>query len=255
MVPRVGQNARQRVELDDHRATIRVAAYIDTAPVAAFQGVVRSERGRPNFLGETLGDAGRALVDLQRIARSIPDPLCLIAVNRWRSLGQHIKTHADDRQTARFFAVAQDGDGELLTGQIGLDDYRLGVGGEQMRDLPHQLRAILTETPSRDALARPLEGRLDEEREWEIHAPGIVRRSGNHEGRVGYAVIGEDLLGSTLVKRETTGEGIRGVIRDPEELADCRNVGFAARSVEAFGDVEDEVWTEQVAASGKAAVG
>jgi len=45
------------------------------------------------------------------------------------------------------------------------------------------------------------------------------------------------------------------VIRHPEELADCRNVGFAARSVEAFGDVEDEVGTEQREPSGKAAVG
>jgi len=68
-------------------------------------------------------------------------------------------------------------------------------------------------------------------------------------------VIGEDLLGSTLMEGETTGERIRGVIRDPQELADCRNVSFAARSVEAFGDVEDEVGTEQREPSGKAAVG
>ena len=42
---------------------------------------------------------------------------------------------------------------------------------------------------------------------------------------------------------------------NPEELADCGNVGFAARAVEAFGDVEDEVGTEQREPSGEAAVG
>jgi PAS domain-containing protein len=33
-------------------------------------------------------------------------------------------------------------------------------------------------------------------------------------------------------------------VRDAEELADCRNVGLAARSIEALGNIEDEVRTE-----------
>src|SRR3954464_12288305 len=111
MVPRVRQNARQRVELDNHRTTAGVAPHIDAAPVAAFQGVVGSEGSGPNFLGEILRDTGGTFINVERIARRVPDPLSLIAINRWRTLGQCIKSHADNRQTASFLTVAENGDG------------------------------------------------------------------------------------------------------------------------------------------------
>jgi len=83
----------------------------------------------------------------------------------------------------------------------------------------------------------------------------VGRAVGEDEGRRGHAVVRHDLLGAPLVEREAEGQRIGGVIRDAEELADGGDVALAVRAVEALGDVEDEVGTDQREPRGEALVG
>ena len=54
-------------------------------------------------------------------------------------------------------------------------------------------------------------------------------------------VVAEDLLRARLVETEREREGIAARIRDAEELADRRHVGFAIHAVQPLGDVEDQI--------------
>jgi hypothetical protein len=68
-------------------------------------------------------------------------------------------------------------------------------------------------------------------------------------------MIGENLLGATFMQGESAGQRVGCMVRNPKELADCRDVGLAARPIESLGDIEDEVGTQQRETSGEAAVG
>ncbi len=151
--------------------------------------------------------------------------------------------------------VAENRNRELLARQIRLDEHRLGVGREQMRDLADELRAIPAEALYRDALPGSLESRLHEQRKRERHMPRIVRRTGQHEGRGGYSAMREDLFASRLMQGEAQRERIRSMAGHAEELADCRDVRLAIRPIEPFGDVEHEVGAEQRESGREAGVG
>ena len=55
------------------------------------------------------------------------------------------------------------------------------------------------------------------------------------------AVIGQDLLGASLVEADREGQGITAGVGDVPELAEGRHVRFAARSPQPLGHVEDDV--------------
>jgi len=57
------------------------------------------------------------------------------------------------------------------------------------------------------------------------------------------------------MEREATGQGVRGVIRDAEELADGRHMSLTTGAVETFRDVEDEVRPQECQASREAVIG
>ena len=73
------------------------------------------------------------------ILRRVPDPLGLIAVHGRRAGGQRREIECDDRQAAHVAVVAEDGDGELRSGEICLDENRLVVALEQERDAFREL--------------------------------------------------------------------------------------------------------------------
>ena len=58
VVPRVGQDARQRVQFDDHRAIGGVAADVDAAPVAAFERAIGRQGGGADVLGQRFAECG-----------------------------------------------------------------------------------------------------------------------------------------------------------------------------------------------------
>src|SRR4029450_2106577 len=120
--------------------------------------------------------------------------------------------------------------------------------------LTHELRAVLTEALRGHALARALEAGLHEEREGEVALPPARGAPRKQEGRGGAPAVGEAPLGPPLVERETEGQRVGRVTGDAEELADRGDVALAVRTVEALGDVEDEVGSDQREPRGKALV-
>jgi hypothetical protein len=86
--------------------------------------------------------------------------------------------------------------------------------------------------------------RLEEERKGRGFADECLeRRLGFDEGKrsVGNSAGGEDVLRPSLVEAQRERERVAAGVRDVEEFADRGNVGLAIRSVETFGDVEDDV--------------
>src|SRR5262249_59282966 len=133
--------------LKDHRATGRVAAEIDAAPIAAVQGIVRGERGLAYRSGERLGNPRGALEDIERMTGRVPEPLRFVAVDRRGSWGQRVEAHADNGQTPCLISIAENRNPELTAPGVGLAEHRLslgcpgigGLGGELGRGGAHAL--------------------------------------------------------------------------------------------------------------------
>ena len=77
-----------------------------------------------------------------------------------------------------------------------------------------------------DALARAFEERLNDGREGDARRDRLAGLD-DPEGRIGDAVIREDFLGPRLVEAEAQGQGVRPRVRQVENFAHRRNVGFA----------------------------
>ena len=184
------------------------------------------------------------------MARRVPQPLGFVAVDRRRTLGQRIKTHADDGQAACFVAISEDRDGEFGPGQIGLDEHGLGVGGEEIRHLTDELRAVLQTLRALTPLPQPSKAGFTKSGKGSRTARASPDCGRGRRARWARR-IGEHLLGAALVSAEAERERIGGVIGDAEELADGRDVAFAVRAVEPLGDVEDEVGTGEREARGE----
>src|SRR6266568_728044 len=137
----IGDDAGQWVELDDIGHAEAIHANVDAAPVAAPEGAIRIERDALRLPAERFGDAGRrALEDRERMLGRVPDPFGFVAVHRRRAVRQRREIESDDRQTAHVAVVAEDRDGELWSGQIGLDDDRLAVAIQKERYTLGELR-------------------------------------------------------------------------------------------------------------------
>src|SRR5881398_2270419 len=77
---RVGDDAREGVELEDGGNAEPVDPDVDAAPVAAAEGVVGFERRALDLTIQSGGHARRALEDRQRRLRPVPHPLGFVAV-------------------------------------------------------------------------------------------------------------------------------------------------------------------------------
>src|SRR5688500_18144978 len=81
VVFRIREDARERIDLDDIRHAGGVEADIDARPVAAAEDAIGVEDHLLYLAAECFGDAGRALEDLERILRAVPEPLRLEPVD------------------------------------------------------------------------------------------------------------------------------------------------------------------------------
>src|SRR6266566_1089015 len=86
---RIGDDARQGIELDDVRDAEAVNPHVDAAPVAAPQRAIRIERHALRLAAQRLGHTRRrALEDRERMLARVPDPLRFVAVYGRRAGGQ-----------------------------------------------------------------------------------------------------------------------------------------------------------------------
>src|SRR6185503_15887221 len=215
----------------------------DSRPVSASENAESIQRDSLNGRLKLLRDTRRALEDLERILRAIPNELGVEAVDRQGAFGQRLEIHADDRQHRRPISVAEDGAGEFLAGQILLDEDRLLIVLEQEQRLPGEVVAIEAKIAVGDPLRRAFVKRLDEKRKLEIRRPGLELADILHHGepRRGNPVERQGLLRLCLVEAESEGERIAAGIRNPEELTDRRHLRFAVYAAKALGDVEDDI--------------
>jgi len=124
---RVGDDAGERVQLDDVGDAEAIDPHIHAAPVTAADGAIGVERDLLDLPIERRRDVGGALEDVERLLGGVSHPFCLIAIDRRGARRKDGEVEANHRETAHVCAVAEDRHGELRTGEIGLDEYRLGV--------------------------------------------------------------------------------------------------------------------------------
>src|SRR3954463_8816270 len=194
----IGKNSRQRVHLEDVRATGSVEADVDSRPVSAAKHAERIERNALNRRLKLAGDTRRALEDVERILGTIPDELGVVAVNRERAFGQRLEIHSNDGEHRRTGGVAQHRAREFLAGQKLLDQNRLVVVLEEKFGLAEKLVAVAAQIAVGDPLRRSFVDGLDENGERQL--PGNAIQIGElfdeHELRRWNAVEGQRLLGS-----------------------------------------------------------
>src|SRR6185312_4365409 len=93
---RIGDDARQGIELDDVRDAEAVDTHVDAAPVAAPERAIRIERDTLGLAAERLGHTRRrAPEDRERMLGRVPDPFRLVAVDRWRTGRQRGEIESD----------------------------------------------------------------------------------------------------------------------------------------------------------------
>ena len=196
-----------------------------------------------DLLRQRVGNPRRALEQVERIRDRVPEPLRFVAVDRRCARGQHVEAQPDDGQAACLVAVADDGDGELAA-RAGRS-RRAPAAGRWRVSVPgarDELRPVRGRRSAPDALARPLEARL--RRRAGRAAPRCGHRPAMRammNGAVGTPCCEQDLLRAALVEAERERERVGGVVGNPVELADRRDVPLAVRAVEPLGDVEHEV--------------
>src|SRR2546426_4393108 len=141
---RVGNDAGERIQLDDVGDTEPIHANVDAAPVATAEGAIRVERDALRLAAQRVGDAARrAPEDRERMLARIPDPFRFVAVHRRRARRQRREIESDDRQAAHVAVITEDRDRELRSGEIGLDDDRLAVALQEERHALGELRGGL----------------------------------------------------------------------------------------------------------------
>ena len=86
---------------------------------------------------EVVGDVRRAVEDLERLLRPVPDPLGFVGIDGRRPLRELGVVDLDDRQDLDVGGIAEDADGELAAADEALDDDRLLVE----RRSPHATRS------------------------------------------------------------------------------------------------------------------
>src|SRR6266550_457641 len=124
----IGNDAGERIQLDDVGDPEAVDAHVDAAPVAAAEGAIGVKRDALGLMNERRGDAGRwALKNCERMLARVPDPLRFVAVYGRRAGGQRSEVECDDGEAAHVAVVAQDRDRELRSREIRLDEDRLLV--------------------------------------------------------------------------------------------------------------------------------
>src|SRR4030043_1182667 len=240
---RVGQDPGQRIDLQDVWLAPFVQPDVDPAPVPDAGDLDGLLDDVLDPVLEVSLELGGAAEDLERFFRLVPDPFGVVGIHRVRARRKLGMVDLNDGQDFKVRRVAQDADGELAPGEELFDDDRLLVNrldlahpGLELRTAPHD-RIVL------DPLARAFVERLDDRREFDPQAdPGTVLY--DPEGGRGDLVIGEDLLGPRLVQADAQGQRVGAGVGDPQHLTDRRDVGFAVRTDQALGDVEDEVGPE-----------
>src|SRR6266851_9711411 len=79
---RIGNDAGERIQLDDVRYAEPVDAHVDATPVAAPERAIRIECDALGLAAERVGQAGGgALKDREGVLARIPDPLRFVAVD------------------------------------------------------------------------------------------------------------------------------------------------------------------------------
>src|SRR2546422_5437847 len=130
----IGNDAGERIQLDDVWYAEPVDAHIDATPVAAPERAIRVECDALGLAAERVGCADwGALEDRERVFARIPDPLRFVAVDGRGAGGQRRKIECDEGQTAHVAVVAEDRDRELRSGEIRLDEDRLIVALQEER--------------------------------------------------------------------------------------------------------------------------
>src|SRR6266478_4850230 len=142
---RIGNDAWERIQLDDVGDPEAVDAHVDAAPVAAAEGAIGVQRDALGLMNERCSDTGRrALKNCEWMLARVPDPLRLVAVDGWRSGGQRGEIECDDREAAYVAVVTEDRDRELRAREIRLDEDWLLVPLQKERHALRELRGRLT---------------------------------------------------------------------------------------------------------------
>src|SRR2546422_168696 len=242
---RVGEDARQRVQLEDVRDAEPVHTHVHPAPVATPHGV-EGIQGRPLHLPvQRRRDGGGTLEDRERLLGSVPYPLRLVPIDGRRPCWQGGEIEPHERQARGVGAVAEDRDGELRAREVGLDEHRLGITRQQTGSALGELRRRFAQVVREYTLGRALGHRLHEDGVRQRHLRHVLRALDAHERRRGDAAVGEQLFGAGFVQGEREGERVAPRVADVQILTDRRDQGLTVRSVEALGHVEDDVRTSE----------
>src|SRR5262249_22300004 len=126
----IGEDAGERIHLDDVRGAVLVEPYIYARPVTTSQDAIGAEDYVFDRVLEPKIDTGRTLEHVERSVRPIPHPLRFISIDRKRAGGEGLEVHADQGKHARRSAVAEYAARELSAGEKRLGDDWLLVGRE-----------------------------------------------------------------------------------------------------------------------------
>src|SRR2546423_3316509 len=239
----VGKDSRQRIHFEHVWISCGIETNVDSRPVPATQNAEGVEGNSLNRRLKVARDTRRALENIERILRPIPNELGVEAVDRESSMRKRLEIHSNDREHCRAAVVAEYRAGELLSGKILLDENWLFVVIEEEFRLGAKVGGVSTKIPVGDAFRRSFVKGLRKKREPQTRGSrlDLIERGDHRKAWSRDSVKGQRLLRSCLVETKRERERIATGIGDSQKLADRRDMPLAIHSPESLGDVEDDI--------------